>query len=88
MLISEKEKVVEEYKLCLCCLLFGYRLSKCRSRNRCKVENCDMRYYIFVYEVDLKFIERVKAKRELERVLEVERDSVFVFLEGEDFLLR
>lgn len=65
MLISEKEKVVEEYKLCLCCLLFGYCFSKCCSKNRCKVENCDMCYYIFVYEVDLKFIEWVKVKCEL-----------------------
>ena len=33
MLTSEKEKVVEEHKLCLCCLLPGHRLSKCRSKN-------------------------------------------------------
>ena len=36
MSTSEKEKVVEEHKLCLCCLLPGHRLSTCRSRNRCK----------------------------------------------------
>ena len=83
MSTSEKEKVVEEHKLCLCCLLPGHRLSKCRSRNRCKVENCDMRHHTLVHEVDLKFIERAKAKRESERVLEVERDPP-VSLEGED----
>ena len=83
MSTSEKEKVVEEHKLCLCCLLPGHRLSKCRSRNRCKVENCDIRHHTLVHEVDLKFIERAKAKRESERVLEVERDPS-VSLEGED----
>ena len=72
---SEKVKVVEEHKLCLCCLLLGHRLSKCRSRNRCKVQNCDMRHHTLVHEVDLKFIERAKAKRELERVPDVEHKS-------------
>ena len=38
----------------------------------------------FVHEVDLKFIERAKAKRESERVPEVERDLAPVSLEGED----
>ena len=36
MLISEKVKVVEEYKLCSCCLLLGHRLSKYCTRNRYK----------------------------------------------------
>ena len=84
MSTSEKEKVVEEHKLCLCCLLPGHRLSKCRSRNRCNVENCDMRHHTLVHEVDLKFIEPAKAKRESERVPEVERDPAPVSLEGED----
>ena len=64
MLTSEKEKVVQEHKLCLSCLLPGHRLGKCRSKNRCKVENCDMRHHTLVHEVDLKFIERAKAKSE------------------------
>lgn len=76
MSTSEKEKVVEENRLCLRCLLPGHRLSKCYSKNRCKVRNCDMRHHTLVHEVDLKFIERAKAKRELERVPEVERDNV------------
>ena len=84
MLTSEKEKVVEEHKLCLCCLLPGHRLSKCRSKNRCRVENCDMRHHTLVHEVDLKFIERAKAKRESERVPEVERDPAPVIVESED----
>ena len=84
MSTSEKEKVVEEHKLCLCCLLPGHRMSRCRSRNRCKVENCDMRHHTLVHEVDLKFIEREKAKRESERVPEVERDPAPVSLEDED----
>ncbi|XP_068676226.1 uncharacterized protein [Montipora foliosa] len=84
MLSSEKEKVVEEHKLCLCCLLPGYRLRKCRSKNRCKVENCDMRHHTLVYEVDLRFIERAKAKRESEQVPEVERNPAPVSLEGRD----
>ena len=45
MLTNEKVKVIEEHKLCLCCLLPGQRLSKCRRRNRCKVENCDKRHH-------------------------------------------
>ena len=84
MLTNEKVKVVEEHKLCLCCLLPGHRLSKCRRRNRCKVENCDKRHHTLVHEVDLKFIEREKAKRESERVPDVERDPAQVSLEGED----
>ncbi|XP_068692724.1 uncharacterized protein [Montipora foliosa] len=84
MLTSEKEKVVEEDKLCLCCLLPSHRLRKCRSKNRCKVENCDMRHHIFVHEVDLRFIELAKAKRESEQVPEVERNPAPVFLEGRD----
>ena len=83
MLTSEKEKVVEEHKQCLCCLLPGHRLSKCRGKNKCRVENCDMRHHTFVHEVDLKFIERAKAKRESERVPEVERDRPPVSVEGE-----
>ncbi|XP_068686750.1 uncharacterized protein [Montipora foliosa] len=84
MLTSEKEKVVEEHKLCLCCLLPGHRLRKCRSKNRCKVENCDMRHHTLVHEVDLRFIERAKTKRELEQVPEVERNPAPVSLEGRD----
>ena len=84
MLTNEKVKVVEEHKLCLCCLLPGQRLSKYRRRNRCKVENCDKRHHTLVHEVDLKFIEREKAKRESERVPDVERDPAKVSLEGED----
>ena len=43
-----------------------------------------MRHHTLVREVDLKFIERAKAKRELERVPDVERDPAQVSLEGED----
>ena len=43
-----------------------------------------MRHHTLVHEVDLKFIEREKAKRELERVPDVERDPAQVSLEGED----
>ena len=41
-----------------------------------------MRHHALVHEVDLKFIERAKAKRESERVPEVERDPAPVSLEG------
>ena len=68
----------------LSCLLPGHRLIKCRSKNRCKVENCDMRHHTLVHEVDLKFIKRAKAKRESEQVPEVERDPAPVSLEGKD----
>ena len=84
MLTSEKEKIVEEHKLCLCCLLPGHRLRKCRSKNRCKVENCDMRHNTLVHEVDLRFIERAKAKCESEQVPEIERNLAPVSLEGRD----
>ena len=43
-----------------------------------------MRHRTLVHEVDLKFIERAKAKRELERMPDVERDPAQVSLEGED----
>ena len=88
MLTSEKEKVVKEHKLCLCCPLTGNRLSKCRSKSRCRVENCDMRHHTLVHEVDLKFIERAKAKRESQQVPEVKRDPAPVSLEGQDSLPR
>ena len=42
MSTSKKEKVMEEHKLCLTCLLPGHRLKKCRKNNRCKVEGCGM----------------------------------------------
>ena len=61
MLTSEKERVVEEHKLCLCCLLPGHCLSKCRSKNRCKVENCDMHHHTPVHEVNLKFMNNLEA---------------------------
>ncbi|XP_068759873.1 uncharacterized protein [Montipora capricornis] len=83
-MFSKKETVVEEHKLCLCCLLPRHRLRKCRSKNRCKVENCDMCHHTLVHEVDLRFIERAKAKRESEQVPEVERNPVPVSLEGKD----
>lgn len=35
------------------------------------VESCDMRHHTLLHEVDLKFIERAKAKRESERVPDV-----------------
>ena len=38
LLTLEKEKLVEEHKLCLSCLLPGYRLNKCNAKNGCKVE--------------------------------------------------
>ena len=43
-----------------------------------------MRDHTLVHEVDLKFIEQAKVKRESERVLDVERDPAQVSLEGED----
>ena len=62
MSTSEKEKVVEEHRLCLSCLLPGHRLSKCPSRNRCKVEHLDRRHHTLLHEVDLKLIERARVK--------------------------
>ena len=61
-----------EHNLCLSCLLSGHRLSQCRSRNRCKIENCGMRHHTLLHEVDLKFIERARAKHQRERVAETE----------------
>ena len=54
----EKEKLVEEHKLCLSCLLPGHRLNKCNAKNRCKVEGCAMRHHTVVHEVDLNIVER------------------------------
>jgi len=42
-----------------------------------------MRHHTLVHEVDLKCIERAKAKRESERVSEVERDPAPVSVESE-----
>ena len=72
MTTSEKEHVVGEHILCLSCLLLGHRLSKCRSRNRCTIENCGMRHHNLVHEVDLKFIERARVKHQQESVAETE----------------
>ena len=65
-------------------ILPGRRLSKCRSEKRCKFENCDIRHYTLLHEVDWKFIERAKAKRESQKVPEVEGDPAPVSLEGKD----
>ena len=77
MLTSEKEKVVAEHKLCLSCLLPGHRPSKCRSKNRCKVESCDMRHHTLVHEVDLKFIgqKRNMNQKTCPKLRETQRQS-------------
>ena len=72
MSTSEKENLVGEHNLCLSFLLPGHRLSQYRSRNRCTIENCEMRHHTLVHEVDLKFIERARAKHQQERVAETE----------------
>ena len=64
-----------EHNLCLSCLLPGHCLSQCRSRSRCTIENCGMRHHTLVHEVDLKFIERARAKHQQERVAETEGDQ-------------
>ena len=64
MSTNEKEQVVDENRLCLSCLLPGHRLNKCRNKDRCTVEGCDMRHQTLVHDVDLKFIERRRAKQE------------------------
>ena len=43
-----------------------------------------MRHHILVHEVDLKFIEQAKAKRESEQVPEVEKDPAPFSLEGKE----
>ena len=62
----EKEKFVEEHRLCPSCLLPGHRLNKCSAKNRCKVEGCSMRHHTVVHEVDLNMLsyqEREKQKK-------------------------
>ena len=59
----EKEKLVEEHKLCLSCLLPGHRLNKCNARNRFKVEACSMRHHTLIHEVDLNIIEQSRARK-------------------------
>ena len=63
MSTNEKDQVVDEHRLCLSCLLPGHRLNKCRNKHRCTVEGCDMRHHTLVHDVDLKFIERRRAKQ-------------------------
>ena len=76
MSTGEKENVVDGQNLCLSFLLPGHRLSQSRSRNRCTIENCGMRHHSLVHEVDLKFIERARAKHQQKRVAETEGDQV------------
>ena len=76
MSASEREKLVDEHKLCLSCLSPGHRLRKCRSRDRCKVEGCAMRHHTLLHEVDLKIMERRKAKQESGRMSDSARSSV------------
>ena len=59
----EKEKLVEEHKLCLSCLLPGHRLNKCNAKNRCKSEGCAMRHHTLFHEVDLNIIEQARARK-------------------------
>lgn len=78
---SKKEKFAEEYKLCLSCLLPGHRLNKCVTRNKCKVEGCDIRHHALVREVDLKIIERARA-RKVEKLTEGGRAQESAFAEA------
>ncbi len=57
---------MERHRLCFCCLLPGYRLSKCYSKKTCKARICDVRNHTLVHKVDWKLIERAKANRESE----------------------
>ena len=59
----EKEKFVEEHRLCLSCLLPGHLLNKCSAKNRCKIEGCSMRHYTLFHEVDVNVIERSRARK-------------------------
>ena len=61
----------------------GHRLSKCHSRNRCKVENCDRRHHTLLHEVDLKLIERARVKHELQTLPDGERNQAAASREGE-----
>ena len=72
----EREKVVDEHKICLSCLSPGHRLSKCHSRDRCNVEGCAMRHHTLLHEADLKIMERRKAKQESARMSDSARSSV------------
>ena len=65
---SERENIVDEHKLCLSCLSPGHRLSKCCSRDRFKVDGCAMRHHTLLHEVDLKIMERRRAKQESARM--------------------
>ena len=76
MSTNEMEQVVDKHRLCLSCLSPGHRLNKCRNKHRCTVEGCDMRHHTLVDDVDLKFIERRRAKQELQRMVDSARSSV------------
>ena len=80
---SEREKVVDEQKLCLSCLSPGHRLIKCRSTDRCKVEGCSMRHHTLFQEIDLRTIKRRKAKQESARMPHGARSSVTTPQESE-----
>ena len=54
--VHEREKAVDEHKLCLSCLSPGHRLSKCRSTDICTVEGCAMPHHTLLHEVDLKIM--------------------------------
>lgn len=64
MTVDEKERIILSNKLCLSCLRPGHRLSQCQIKSKCQVENCRMRYHTTVHEVDKRFIERAKAKKQ------------------------
>ena len=73
---NEKEQVVDKHKLRVSCFLPGHRLNNCRNRDRCKVKGCDMRHHTLIHDVDLKFIERGRAKQEPQRMIDSARSSV------------
>ena len=76
MSTNEMEQVVDKHRLCLSCMSSGHRLNKCRNKCRCTVEGCDMRHHTLVDDVDLKFIERRRAKQEPQRMVDSARSSV------------
>ena len=39
-------------------------MSRCEVKVKCRVESCGMRHHTLVHEVDKRFIERAKAKKQ------------------------
>jgi hypothetical protein len=62
--VDEEEKLTLSNRLCLSCLTPRHRLSQCQVKVKRRKESCGMPHHTLVDEVDKRFIEGAKVKKQ------------------------